>query len=129
MTHNNETEANIGERINRIRLASWITWTIVLILIISFFTIRFFQNNPSFNEPLLAKELDNNPAELQFKDDFSGYGEYSEVLDQPVEDLSRWQDGGTITAWVNVDDWRSVDRLDFKLTDSSGRAGQSDWSS
>ncbi len=55
------------------------------------------------------------------QDSFDLYDDYSEVLDASRENLSRWQNAGVISAWIDVVDWRSVQYVYLTLVDSNGR--------
>src|SRR3989338_2503969 len=92
---------------------------IIFILIILGVIFLFFRNTSLIIDNLFEKEKVN--YEFYFHDSFDGYSENSEVLNNDSEDLSRWEKAGVITAWTNVEDWNNIDRIDLKLTDSSGQ--------
>jgi len=89
---------------------------IILFLIILFKIIISYtpENKTIFNENIKS----SNPY---IYDDFSEYNNYSEIIEAPLEDLSRWRDKGTITAWLNVKDFKKINSVNLILEDVNGK--------
>ena len=93
----------------------------VLLFVVGLFSYTFLKDTSWFlKHTLFERESASYRPYLQ--DEFDGYDENSEALNQSGEDLSRWQKAGSITGWVDIADWQKVDQIDLVLTDSSGKS-------
>lgn len=57
-----------------------------------------------------------------FKDTFDEYAANFEELDVAPENIIRFSDGGVITAWTHIEDWRSFRKIDLVLQDTEGKS-------
>jgi len=78
--------------------------------------------NSYFKGTLFEREKNTGQYSEYFKDTFDSYEQYSEILDQASEDLSRWQNKAAITVWTDIADWRTITRIDLKLIDANGKS-------
>lgn len=92
---------------------------VALFFILIVVVALFFLNTSLVIASLFDKEKAN--YELYLHEDFESYENNSEILDEGVENLSRWENVGAITAWTNISDWNSIDRIDLKLVDATGK--------
>tara|TARA_Y100000310_G_C20699305_1_gene828215 strand:+ start:5000 stop:6244 length:1245 start_codon:yes stop_codon:yes gene_type:complete len=95
-----------------------IIFVIIGLVFLIIFGIRTLILDIPENETLFSKNQDNSIHHLY--EGFSSYDDYSEIIDEPLEDLSRWKEKGIITAWINVKDFSEIDRIDLILEDSEG---------
>lgn len=105
-------ERKISHRNARINIALLVLFLIVV-------SYLFLKDTTWFSNSLFITKQGFYDA--YFKDTFEKYESYSEELDSPLEDLSRWQTGGVIGAFAFIEDWKIINRIDLELKDSSGR--------
>jgi len=92
----------------------------LIILVVIILATAIPLNNSRVSDTLFEREKNTGQYSQYFKDSFDSYDQYSEILDQAPEDLSRWQDKGVITVWTDIADWQTIQRIDLKLTDADG---------
>src|SRR3989344_6070412 len=91
---------------------------ILFFIVILIFVLMYLINTTLIMYKLIDREKSN--YEIYLNEDFEEYSQNSEILDSKLEDLGRWNDQGVISAWTYIPNRDNVDRIDLKLTDSSG---------
>lgn len=94
------------------------TNTVLLLGAVIIGAFLYLKNTTLFTATLFEREAAAYQAYIA--EDFSGYDQNSEILDTSEEDLSRWQHAGALTAWTDIQDWSTVQRIDIELTDANG---------
>jgi len=90
---------------------------ILSVIIITIVFIIWLKGIILFNSTL----FENNGGNLLINETFDNYNSNSKILSNALNNISRWKDGGVITAWSFVDDYNEIRRIDLILKDSSNK--------
>lgn len=92
-------------------------WILLFIIIAAIFYIhflRFVRLDTEYNSNL--ENLDTQPF---MTENFDTYDDYSQVLNSGINDLSSYRNKGLIIGWIDVENWRDINRVDLELCDDT----------
>jgi hypothetical protein len=95
----------------------WFLWILLFIIVGAMFYVhflRFVRLDTEYNSALDDLET----KEIMFED-FVDYDAYSHIIQEGYNDLSSYQDKGMIIGWIDVKDWREIERVNLELCDEN----------
>ena len=95
----------------------WFLWILLFVIVGAMFYVhflKFVRLDTEFNDNL--DKLNTEPFMLE---NFDTYDNYSQVLNSGFNDLSNYVNKGLIIGWIDVENWRDINRVDLDLCDDN----------